>query len=481
MDVMASRVALGSGFKKEKAPKNKNKKLCKPTESVKSPSRVTKKKNLQIKEEKLKSKKEVLKETLKNVENGDSSKLYKKVAKPLKKVAKSKKTLESPQVVKMEKIKEEEITKEIKKAKNTDNKVSPKVKKQKVKNTQVITQKVKIEKGSEDPKKKIVIKKEAKKISKAPLSLQHVKKSVAAILKLAEDEVSNEVLLAEENSPIFMQVVSMKIPKTPTRQLRLLLPHTLVSPDDDVALIVKDLKRGRRRDHEPSVDHIEELLKAHKCTQIKTIIPINQLKNEYNQFELKRNLVNSYDHFLVEGKISGHVARLLGKFFTKKRKLPTSIRIGSKDLKHEIDYALSKTTMKLASNGDTHICQIGTTSMKKSEIVENIEAACNSLSINFPGKWENIRSVLIKTPKSLAIPIYITMKNKNKVVASVVQPKRPKAYRTYEGELTTVSEDASVTVTPDGVVTLKTEIESETEDEDEDEVKDEVKGEEEEN
>lgn len=61
----------------------------------------------------------------------------------------------------------------------------------------------------------------------------------------------------------------------------------------------------------------------------------------------------------------------------------------------------------------------------------------------------------------------------------MIQPKRPKAYRTYEGELTTVSEEASVTVTPDGIVTLKTEIESETEDEDEDQVKNEVNGEEE--
>ena len=188
-----------------------------------------------------------------------------------------------------------------------------------------------------------------------------------------------------------------------------LLPHTLVTPDDDVALIVKDLKRGRRRDHEPTVEHFEQLLKEHHCTRIRTIIPINQIKNEYDQFELKRNLVNSYDYFLVDGRIAGHVARLLGKIFTKKRKLPTSIKLGSKDLKHEIEYALSKTCMKLNSNGDSHTVQIGTTSMTKSEIIENIETACDGLAKNFPGGWANIRSLLIKTPTNLAIPIYITM------------------------------------------------------------------------
>lgn len=36
-----------------------------------------------------------------------------------------------------------------------------------------------------------------------------------------------------------------------------------------------------------------------------------------------------------------------------------------------------------------------------------------------------------------------------------VQPKRPKAYKTYEGELTTLPGNATVTVSPDGTVTVK--------------------------
>ena len=53
---------------------------------------------------------------------------------------------------------------------------------------------------------------------------------------------------------------------------------------------------------------------------------MNQVKTEYDQYELKRKLVGSYDYFLVDGKIAGHLSHLLGKEFYKKRKLPTSIR-----------------------------------------------------------------------------------------------------------------------------------------------------------
>ena len=172
---------------------------------------------------------------------------------------------------------------------------------------------------------------------------------------------------------------------------------------------MSDLQRGRRKDYEPTVEHFQKLLSEHNCTQIKTILPLNQIKTEYDQFELKRNLVSSFDYFLVDGRISGHAARLLGNQFTKKRKLPMAVRMGSKDLKHEIDHALSKTSLHLHSNGDMHLAQIGKTSMPESEIVENIETACKSLANNYPGGWSNIRRLTIKTPKSLAIPIYMTM------------------------------------------------------------------------
>ncbi|XP_043263628.1 ribosomal L1 domain-containing protein 1-like isoform X1 [Colletes gigas] len=288
------------------------------------------------------------------------------------------------------------------------------------------------------------------------LSKEHILQCIGAIFHLTEEQLKSKSLLFEgECYPIFMQVTCIRIPKTPRRQMRILLPHSIVSSNDEVALFVGDLQRGRRKDYEPTVEHYQDLLRKHNCTSINAVIPMNQVKTEYDQYELKRKLVGSYDHFLVDGKIAGHLSHLLGKEFYKRRKLPTSIRILSKDLKHEIEYALRKTSMQLHSYGDTHIVQIGHTSMTEEEISDNVLAACKHLSKNYPGGWANVRSVSIKTARSLALPIYVTLKNKNSVKIPIVQPPRPKAYRKVTDELSTFTKDVLVTVTPEGDVTLK--------------------------
>ncbi|XP_053975192.1 ribosomal L1 domain-containing protein CG13096-like [Hylaeus volcanicus] len=288
------------------------------------------------------------------------------------------------------------------------------------------------------------------------LSREHILQCIRAIFHLTEEQLESKNALFEgESHPVFMQVTCIRVPKTPRRQMRILLQHSIVSSNDEVALFVGDLQRGRRKDYEPTIEHYEELLRKHGCTSIKAILPLNQVKTEYDQYELKRKLVASYDHFLVDGKIAGHLSHLLGKQFYKKRKLPTSIRMQSKDLKHEIEYALKKTTMQLHSCGDTHIVQIGHTSMTNEELLENVLTTCKYLSKNYPGGWANIRSIRIKTPSSLALPIYTTLKSKNSVKTPMVHPKRPKAYHAVTGELSTISGNTMVTVTPEGFVNIE--------------------------
>ncbi|XP_071639757.1 ribosomal L1 domain-containing protein CG13096 [Temnothorax longispinosus] len=289
------------------------------------------------------------------------------------------------------------------------------------------------------------------------LSKKQILQCISAIFHLTQEQLKEtNSLLAEEARPIFIQVTSVRVPKMPRRQMRVLLPYSIVAPDDEIALFVCDLERGRRKDYEPTVEYYRDLLHKHGCTRVNEIIPMNRVKNEFDQFELKKKLLGSYDHFLVDGRIAGHMSHLLGKHFTKKRKLPTSIRMESKDLKHEIDYALRKTSMLLHSHGDTHLMQIGNTSMDKKKILKNTLAACEKLSKNYPGGWTNIRALRLKSTTSLALPFYMTLKNKNTVNPHeiVVQPKRPKAYRDVEGELSTFVRDTTVIVKPEGTVIL---------------------------
>lgn len=183
----------------------------------------------------------------------------------------------------------------------------------------------------------------------------------------------------------------------------------MISPDDEIVLFVPDLEKKKRKDYETTIEHYRKLLEANKCTQITKIIPLYQLHTEYNQFELKRKLAASYDHFLVDGRISGPIWHFVGKAFHQKRKTPVPFRMATKNLKREIDNALRKTGMRIHSHGDTHCVQVGTTLMKKKEIFQNILAACNHLRDYYPGRWENIRALLLKGETTMAVPIYQTL------------------------------------------------------------------------
>nr|XP_050866587.1 ribosomal L1 domain-containing protein CG13096-like [Vespula vulgaris] len=308
------------------------------------------------------------------------------------------------------------------------------------------------------------------------LSKKHILQCISAIFHLTQEQLKNKnILFSEGSQPIFMQVTCIRIPKISRRQVRILLPYSIISSDEDIALFVCDLERGRRKDHEPTINHYRELLDKCGCTKIKDIIPINQVKTEYDQYELKRKLVASYDYFLVDGRIAGHISHLLGKIFYKKRKLPTSIKMNKEDLKCEIDYALRKTTMQLHSFADTHIIQVANTSMKKKQILENVLTVYNRLTEVYPGGLSNIRAIRLKTPTGPGLPIYITLKNKNTVHIPVIKPKRPKAYCNVEGELTTLSGDTNVIVTPDGNVVVKQTFSRESEDSHEEESVEETK------
>ncbi|XP_043290034.1 ribosomal L1 domain-containing protein CG13096 [Venturia canescens] len=291
------------------------------------------------------------------------------------------------------------------------------------------------------------------------LTKQHILSSIKAIKKLTQKKLSAKTsLLPTENHPILLQVNCVKIPKTPRRQIRTKLPHTIVGPTDEVALFVADLIPGRRRDFEKTVEHWEEKFREKGIECIKQILPMNQVKTEYSQFESKKKLAMSFDHFLADGRISGHLVHLLGKPFFKRHNPPTSVKLSASDLKGEIDKALCKTTMVVHSYGDSHTVRIGTLSMKSPKLVDNVLAVCTSLAAQYPGGWSNIRALYIKSQISSSIPIYMNLVSKNEVPVPVVKPKRPRAYETVEGELTTVGGGhVTATVTPEGRVTVKRE------------------------
>ncbi|XP_034938974.1 ribosomal L1 domain-containing protein CG13096-like [Chelonus insularis] len=292
-------------------------------------------------------------------------------------------------------------------------------------------------------------------IGNLELNKMNVEKAVDVIFQLAQKEKQEKKsLLPFEGNSIFLQINCIKIPKVPRRKVRMLLPNVMMSSTDEVALFVPDLERGRRKDHEKTVEHWETILREKGVTNINAIIPMNQVKNEYNQYEMRRKLARLYDFFLVDGRIAGHMTHLLGKSFTRLSTPPVPIRLHRENLKEEIDKALKKTTLEIHGLGPCHTVKVATLSMPQKKVVKNVLAICEQLKEKYPGGFDNIRSILIKTKSSLGIPVYYSIKHKNEVPVPIVKPKRPKAFTVVEGELTTLESDVKVSVTPSGRVTV---------------------------
>lgn len=235
-----------------------------------------------------------------------------------------------------------------------------------------------------------------------------IRSGVKALFECILKDSKNKNELFEDEKSIFLQITAVKIPNAPIRQIRLSLKHSLLSEESDICLIVKDI--GNPKDYDGTIEHYQKHLLDHDITRIKTIIPYHQFKSEYgNQFELKRKLLGLYDHFLVDGRISSNIAHSLGKIFLEKRKMPTSIKMNASNLKDHVEKALKKTIMKAYSKGDSYLVQVGHSKMLEEDVFENICEIVDELSDIFPGRFDNVRQLGLKTATGVLVPIYLTL------------------------------------------------------------------------
>lgn len=144
--------------------------------------------------------------------------------------------------------------------------------------------------------------------------------------------------------------------------------------------------------------------------QVKTVLPMRQLRVEYDQFELKRRLLTQHDLIMVDTRILNHVSHLLGKMFFKKHNMLIPVKINEKkDLKKNIDIG-ERTVMLRLNEGHTASILVGHTLMPQSHVKNNILTLVKKLKQRFPGGEANIRSLSIKLPLSLSLPLYLTLR-----------------------------------------------------------------------
>ena len=98
------------------------------------------------------------------------------------------------------------------------------------------------------------------------------------------------------------------------------MPQCSIPEPRDVCLIVKDLEKGIKPDHEPTLNHFNEILADKGIDNITQVISLRELKVEYKEYEAKNSLCQKFDIFLIDDRILRLVPKFLGKrFYSKKR------------------------------------------------------------------------------------------------------------------------------------------------------------------
>ncbi|XP_047513377.1 ribosomal L1 domain-containing protein CG13096 [Pieris napi] len=276
--------------------------------------------------------------------------------------------------------------------------------------------------------------------------------SLNALSKLTENYNTKNMIFGDEN-PIFLQIRCIKIQNT-TGNIKFVLPHSTAASPGEICLITPDLKKGKKPDHEPTIEHWEDLLRKAGVTSVKTILPMRQLRVEYDQFELRRRLMTQHDFIMVDTRVLNHVSHHLGNMFFKKHNMLIPVNINEKkDLKKDIDVGL-RTVMLRLNEGAISNLVVGHTGMPQGHIKENILAIIKQLAERYPGGEPNIRSLFLKLPQSLSLPIYMTLRPSNLIAPPKIKKHVPKEFREYEDELSTIP-GAIVKIAPGGSVYVK--------------------------
>ncbi|KAJ1956732.1 proteasome-interacting protein cic1 [Dipsacomyces acuminosporus] len=226
-------------------------------------------------------------------------------------------------------------------------------------------------------------------------------------VKNKQEEEAGSNLFAEEKQAVQLIVGVKKFAgKARHKPYRIPLSAPLYDESAEVCLFTKIGDKAHR-----------EKLMSLGIPQLKEVISIYQLKHDYKSYEVRRQLLGSYDLFLADDRIIRSLPEALGVKFFAKKKLPSPVDIAAGNIKKEITKAISCTYFT-PTKGTCAAIKIGTTEMTPKQLAENIETAVSAIVERIPKKWENVQSLSIKTGDSLSLPIYNSLPDNAEAIAS---------------------------------------------------------------
>ncbi|TPX08535.1 uncharacterized protein E0L32_010022 [Thyridium curvatum] len=271
------------------------------------------------------------------------------------------------------------------------------------------------------------------KASKALLA--HIKKSakesaVAPGKKNLLEDADEEG--AGADTPIFVTLTTKRHIRDSSRLQpnKIVLPHALnTDPETTICVITADPQR-HYKNLVASDAFPEELRK-----RITRVIDLTHLKAKFNQYEAQRKLRGDHDIFVADDRIINRLPKVLGKVFYKstiKRPIPAVFqksrqKVDGKRVKRdkakagddvnsrpaaevaaEIEKAVGAALVNLSPSTNTAVV-VGYAGWKPEHLSANVEALVQQLVDKLvPSKWDNVKSVFIKSPHSTALPVWQT-------------------------------------------------------------------------
>lgn len=152
-------------------------------------------------------------------------------------------------------------------------------------------------------------------------------------------------------------------------------------------------------------DEYKKRIKTLGLPSIVKVMPVSKLRKNFKPFEAKRQLCASYDIFLTDCRIVALLPKLIGKKFFEAKKIPVVVDLTKEDLKTELETAINSTYLHLTS-GPCSSVKIGLSSQGVSALTENGSQIIKQVVEKIPGGWDNIKCLHVKTPESIALPVY---------------------------------------------------------------------------
>jgi ribosome biogenesis protein UTP30 len=257
------------------------------------------------------------------------------------------------------------------------------------------------------------------------------KKNLLASAKTSDSEDDDA-----EDTPIWLTLTTKQhiVDKQRLLPSKIKVPHSLNKSENlSICLITADPQRAvKNAVADPSFP-------PHLSSRIDKIIGFSKLKARYHSFEAKRQLRDEFDIFLADDRIVTRLVGELGKTFYKgstKRPIPVNLaqtekdengkrvkatlprKINPKDDKAalvasptivaaEIERAMDCVPVSLKPGTNVSV-RIGLASFTPTQLSDNMKAAAEAIIEKHVVKgWRNVKSILVKSPTSTALPIWL--------------------------------------------------------------------------